>query len=131
MPHMLPLPGEETKKKSKRKSLPTYHVQFSLDDNELIKAKASLAGMKVSTYLRYVGLGAIVPPAPLPFDVSPILDHTECLNELAATVRVIADKPHPDRWCYEADIERIEDTLLKILQSERELIDEIRNHDGW
>ena len=130
MPRMLPLPGEETPTKHKRKSLPTSHVQFNSEDNERIKAKASMADMKVSTYLRHVGLHSVVPPPPPFFDVIPILNHTETLNDLVADVREIADRPHPDRWRYEADIEKIDDTLRLILQTELELIETIRKLNG-
>lgn len=96
----------------------TVHVSFSPKEISQLDRKASAVGLSRKAYVRQMALTGKVKG----YNLSPILAHAEAVGELAAAVRDMLAKDHPDRWAYEADIERCEDLLRQILESEQSLV---------
>lgn len=94
------------------------HVSFTAEEISQVEKKANSAGMKVPSYVRQMALTGKVKG----YDLTPFQGHTEAIGEVAAAVRDMIALPHPDRWAYEADIERIEDLLVRLVESEQDLI---------
>ena len=103
----------------------THHVQFSVKDEEKIRAKAEKAGLPITAYIRLSALKSRVQGAPPPINLSPILAHTEKLDEVLALIRAISNTPNKDRLLYEADLELIERLLTELSRSELELVEKI------
>lgn len=103
----------------------THHVQFSDKDEEKVRAKAEKAGLPITAYIRLSALKSRVQGAPPPIDLSPVLAHTETLDEILTRVRAITNTPNKDRLLYEADLELIERLLTELARSETELVAKI------
>lgn len=96
----------------------TVHIKFSPEEVSRLKRRADDVGIQFPTFVRQMALTGKVKG----YNLKPIREHTEAVGEVAAAVRDMVALPHPDRWAYEADIERIEDLLKQLLDSEQALI---------
>lgn len=92
----------------------TVHISFSPEELSKIDRKADGVGLSRSAYIRQMALTGKVKG----YNLKPVESHAEAVGEVAAAVREMLALPHPDRWAYEADIERIEDLLRQLIESE-------------
>ncbi len=94
------------------------HVSFSQKEISRIDRKASSVGLTRTAYVRQMALEGKVKG----YNLKPFLVHSEAIGEVAAAVRDMIAKEHPDRWAYEADLEKLQEQLAEIIESEQSLI---------
>ena len=99
----------------------TVHVSFGQKELSQIERKAAAVGLSRSAYVREMALTGKVKG----YNLKSLQSHAEAVGEVAAAVRDMIAKDHPDRWAYEADIERIEDLLQQLVESEAALISDM------
>lgn len=97
----------------------TRHISYNDDENKVVEAKAKRVGLPVTAYIKQMSLEG----AAKGYDMSPVIAHTETIGNFIAEVKAVAAAPHDDRWLYESDLERVEDLLTELLQTEHELLD--------
>ncbi len=93
------------------------HVSFSQKEISRIDRKASSVGLTRTAYVRQMALEGKVKG----YNLKPFLVHAEAIGEVVAAVRDMIAKEHPDRWAYEADIEKIQEQLQELIESEKNL----------
>ena len=96
----------------------TLHIQYSDEELKTLERSAASVGLSRTAYVRQASLVGKVKG----YSMKPVQAHSEAVGEVAAAVRDMIAQPHPDRWAYEADIERIEDLLKQLIDSEATLI---------
>ena len=100
----------------------TVHIRFNPEEVSRVTNKAQSVGLSLPAYVREMALHGKVKG----YNSKLLQEHTNAVGEVAAAVRDMLASDHPDRWAYEADIERIEDLLAKLVDSERSLIEQMR-----
>lgn len=93
-------------------------LSFQPRDMSRIDFKADSIGLSRTAYIRRMALEGKVKG----YNLKPIREHTVAVGEVAAAVRDMLALPHPDRWAYEADIERIESLLQDLIGTEKKLL---------
>lgn len=96
----------------------TRHIQFTPEEDEEIQRKAKSVGLTVTSFIRKQTLTGKV----IGQDTGPLLAHIERLGEIAYEFEQIKNQPHPYHWMYEQDLERIEERINEILETERHLM---------
>lgn len=99
----------------------TVHVEFKPEELTQLDRKANSVGLSRVAYVRQMALTG----KSKGYNLEPMMAHSEALGEVAAAVRDMIAKDHPDRWAYEADIERIEDLLSQLIESEQSLVSDL------
>ena len=97
----------------------SVHIRFKPQEVSRVTRKAQSAGLTVTAYVREMALSGKVRG----YNPKLLQEHTTAVGEVAAAVRDMLAAPHADRWAYEADIERMEDLLTQLVESERSLIE--------
>lgn len=100
----------------------TRHVYFSPKENGQIETWAWQAGMEIVPYIRHMALHGIVRSV----DLSAVRKHGEQIGEVLRAVRQFTEAPHPDRWLYEADLERLEDKLTELVALETAILQSLQ-----
>jgi len=109
-------------------SVPKQHsrvirqISFSPQEDQVIQNRARSAGMSISSFLKRQVLSGSVKT----FNLDPLSNHVETIGRIAHDVQIIASMPHPDRWLYQADWEKIEDQLDTLLTLEKDIQEQIR-----
>lgn len=98
------------------------HVSFTPEEDSKLRQRAAKVGMEVVPFIREEALHGTVRGFPL----APINQHAEAIGQIAQAVRKVADRQHPDRWLYEADLEEIENKLAEILAIEKDIQERLR-----
>ena len=93
-------------------------LSFQPKDMSTIDRRADSVGLSRTAYIRRMALEGKAKG----YNFKPIREHTVAVGEVAAAVRDMLALPHPDRWAYEADIERIEDLLRELVNTEKILL---------
>lgn len=83
----------------------TVHVSFTAKEISGLDHKADALGLSRKAYVKRMALNGKVKG----YNLKPIQDHSVALGEVAAAVRDMIAKPHPDRWAYEAWLAPMED----------------------
>lgn len=96
-------------------------VSFSTKELSKVEKKADALGLSRAAYIRSMVLEGKAKG----YNLKPLQTHAEAVGEVAAAVRDMVALPHPDRWAYEADIERIEAMLQELIESEKKLIEDM------
>ena len=99
----------------------TVHISFTPMELTQVDQKADKVGLSRVAFIRQMALTGKVKG----YNFKPLLMHSDAVGNVAAAVRDMIEKEHPDRWAYEADIERIEDLLNQLLGSEQALISDL------
>ena len=100
---------------------PTVHHSFSGQELEALDRKAAAVGLPRTAYIRQISLDGAVKGV----DLAPVLAHTLQLSAVLETVRALAERPAPDRWAYEADLDRLRALLEQISADEQALLDRL------
>ena len=99
----------------------TVHISFTAKELGYLDSKSNSVGLSRIAYIRRMALEGKAKG----YNLKPMVVHAEAVGEVAAAVRDMIAKPHPDRWAYEADIERIEDLLRELVDSEKALMSDM------
>ena len=99
----------------------TVHLSFSGQELEALDRKAAAVGLPRTAYIRQISLDGAVKGV----DLAPVLAHTLQLSAVLETVRALAERPAPDRWAYEADLDRLRALLEQISADEQALLDRL------
>ena len=97
------------------------HVSFSPKEIVSIDRKAASVGLHRPAYIRKMVLEGKVKG----YNLKPVLEHSEAIGKVAAAVRDMIAKDYPERWAYEADLEKIQAQLQTLIDSEQKLIDDM------
>lgn len=100
----------------------TVHIRFKPEDVSRVTRKAESVGLSLPAYVREMALTGRAKG----YNPRLLQEHTNAVGNVVAAVRDILASSHPDRWAYEADIERIEDLLTELVESERSLIEQMQ-----
>jgi len=107
----------------KQRSRIVRQISLSPQENQTLQKRAESAGMPVSPFIKRQALSGSVKVLNLP----PLSNHADVIGKIAHDVRIIVSTPHPDRWLYQADLEKIEDSLDSLLIVEKNIQEEIRH----
>lgn len=100
----------------------TRHVSFTQKENDALCKRAATVGMEVVPFIKQEALHGVAKGYPL----APLTRHEAAIGEIVKAVREATDRPHPDRWLYEADLEAIDDKLAELLQIEQTILELLR-----
>lgn len=99
-----------------------HYATFYGEEEEKLQARATLAGMKVPQYIRHMALTGRVRV----FDLTPLLKQEEQIGKVMQLCQKVINQPHPDRWLYQYDLERIEDELEVLRKIAYDELDRIK-----
>lgn len=100
----------------------TRHISFTPAEDRIVCGRAEKVGMDIVPFIKSEALRGVVRGYPL----APLTRHEEEIGEIAHAVREAADRPHPDRWLYEKDLEEIDDKLAELLEIEKSILELLR-----
>lgn len=100
----------------------TRHISFSPREDSLIRGRADRAGMGVCPYIRSQALEGRVQE--VNWDV--MHKHQTALDTIATSVQAIANRPHPNRMEYEADLETIQHMLSEVTALDAEILESLQ-----
>ena len=104
----------ETKGKSAKHSV---HIDFTPEEYEVLKGKAENVGLSVTAFIRNQALTGKTKG----YNMAPLSEHSIVMGEVVKEVKQMIRKRNPNRWKYEADIERLETMLQELVESEQML----------
>ena len=104
----------ETKAKPVKHSV---HIDFTPEEYQALDERAKEVGLSVTAFVRSQSLTGKTKG----YNMTPLLKHSTELGEVVREVRKMIGERNPDRWKYEADIERMETMLQELVESERTL----------
>lgn len=100
----------------------TRHVSFTPKEDDDLRVRAAKVGMEVVPFIKKQALCGAVKG----FALAPLQRHEETLGEILKAVREAADRPHPDRWRYQSDLELIDDKLDEVIAIEKTILELLR-----
>lgn len=100
----------------------TRHISFTADENAALEKRAARVGMEVAPFIKKEALEGKVKGYPL----AALSRHEQDIGDILHAVREAADRPHPDRWLYQADLEAIDDKLAELLEIEKDILELLR-----
>ena len=95
----------------------SVHIDFTPEEYDELKGKAEKVGLSVTAFIRTQALTGKTKG----YNMAPLSEHSIVLGEVVREVKQMARKRDPNRWKYEADIERIETMLQDLVESEKVL----------
>ena len=103
-------------------------IRFSKEDHELLQSRAAKAGMTLSAYVRACALHSEIKSVDFPV----LTQHAVAVGDAVYAIRTACSSPHPDRWLYQADLERIEEKLDNLIIIETDIQNQLRRklHHG-
>ena len=102
----------------------SHRIRLSEQENIRLKNRAEKAGMSVSSFIKRAALSAPIKVLTL----SALTQHALAIGEIARDIQTAITVPHPDRWLYQADLERIEDKLEQLLAIETDIQTSLRKN---
>ena len=100
----------------------TRHISFTQLEDEAIRKRAYEVGMEVAPFIKHEALYGAVKGFPL----AALARHEKDIGDIVHAVREAADRPHTDRWLYQADLEAIDDKLDELLEIEKNILELLR-----
>ena len=100
----------------------TRHISFTAEENQIIQERAHSVGMEITPFIKQEALHGMAKG----FQLCALTQHTIAIAEIAQDIHRVVHTPHPDRWLYQADLERIEDKLDNLLEIEAAILTRLR-----
>ena len=97
-------------------------ISLSEQEDQRLRKRAESAGMTVTAFIKRAALSNTIKILDMPI----ISQHVIAIGTIANDIHAATSFPHPDRWLYQADLERIEDTLDQLIAIESDIQESIR-----
>ena len=103
-------------------SYSTHRIRLSEQEDLQLRERAAGAGMSITAFVKRAALSGPIKV----LEFSSLSQHSLAIGEIAHDIHEAVASSHPDRWLYQADLERIEDKLNELIQIECSIQTQIR-----